>query len=160
MLFVLAFKLGDMALGPMVRPFWVDSHFTPVQIGAIPGTLGVISTIAGALVGGHLTGRWGVFRALWVLGIAQAASNLVYAGAAALPPSTPLMYAASVVESFCGGLGTAPFLALPDEYLRQGPRRDAIRAVERPLRVDPSWLSGARVGLGHGEVSATPPTSP
>jgi MFS transporter, PAT family, beta-lactamase induction signal transducer AmpG len=110
-LFVLTFKLGDMALGPMVRPFWVDRHFTPVQIGAIPGTLGVIATIAGALVGGHLTGRWGAFRALWILGIAQAASNLVYVAAAALPPSTPLMYAASVVESFCGGLGTAPFLA-------------------------------------------------
>jgi PAT family beta-lactamase induction signal transducer AmpG len=110
-LFVLTFKLGDMALGPMVRPFWVDRHFTPVQIGAIPGTLGVIATIAGALAGGHLTGRWGAFRALWILGIAQAASNLVYAAAAALPPSTPLMYAASVVESFCGGLGTAPFLA-------------------------------------------------
>jgi PAT family beta-lactamase induction signal transducer AmpG len=35
----------------------------------------------------------------------------VYAVAAALPPSTPLMYTASIVESFCGGLGTAPFLA-------------------------------------------------
>jgi len=46
-----------------------------------------------------------------VLGILQAASNLVYAAAAALPPSPVLMYAASVVESFCGGLGTAPFLA-------------------------------------------------
>src|SRR6185295_9468538 len=34
MLFVLIFKLGDMALGPMVRPFWVDRHFTPIQIGA------------------------------------------------------------------------------------------------------------------------------
>ena len=110
-LFVLIFKLGDMALGPMVRPFWVDRQFTPLQIGAIPGTLGVVSTIVGALAGGHLTGRWGIFRALWVLGIAQAASNLVYAAAAALPPSVPLMYAASVVESFCGGLGTAPFLA-------------------------------------------------
>ena len=111
MLFVLTFKLGDMALGPMVRPFWVDQHFTPIQIGAVPGTLGVVSTILGALLGGGLTARWGTFRALWVLGIAQAASNLVYAGAAALPPSTPLMYTASVVESFCGGLGTAPFLA-------------------------------------------------
>jgi PAT family beta-lactamase induction signal transducer AmpG len=110
-LFVLTFKLGDMALGPMVRPFWVDRNFTPVQIGAIPGTLGVISTIVGALVGGHLTGRWGIYRALWLLGIGQAASNLTYAAAAALPPSMPLMYAASVVESFCGGLGTAPFLA-------------------------------------------------
>lgn len=109
--FVLTYKLGDMALGPMIRPFWVDRHFTLVQIGAIPGTLGVISTIVGALVGGHLTGRWGIYRALWLLGVAQAASNLMYAAAAALPPSIPLMYAASVVESFCGGLGTAPFLA-------------------------------------------------
>ena len=111
LLFVLIFKLGDMALGPMVRPFWVDRHFTPLQIGAVPGTIGVVSTIAGALLGGKLTKQWGIFRALWVLGIAQAASNLAYAAAAALPPSTTLMYSASVIESFCGGLGTAPFLA-------------------------------------------------
>jgi PAT family beta-lactamase induction signal transducer AmpG len=111
MLFILIFKLGDMALGPMVRPFWVDRHFTPLQIGAVPGTIGVVSTIAGALLGGKLTKSWGLFRALWILGIAQAASNLMYATAAALPPSSLLMYSASVVESFCGGLGTAPFLA-------------------------------------------------
>ncbi len=110
-LFVLTFKLGDMALGPMVRPFWVDRHFTPLQIGAVPGTLGVISTIAGALIGGQCTRRWGIFRALFLLGIAQAVSNLFYTAAAALPPSAVLMYVASTVESFCGGLGTAPFLA-------------------------------------------------
>ena len=111
LLFILSFKLGDMALGPMVRPFWVDRAFTPVQIGAVPGTLGVVATIVGALLGGKLTQRWGLFRALWTLGAVQAASNLVYAAAAALPPSTSLMYSASVVESLCGGLGTAPFLA-------------------------------------------------
>jgi PAT family beta-lactamase induction signal transducer AmpG len=111
MLFVLTFKLGDMALGPMVRPFWVDRHFTPLQIGAVPGTIGVVSTIAGALLGGRLTKSWGLFRALWILGIAQAVSNLGYAAVAALPPSTLLMYSASVLESFCGGLGASPFLA-------------------------------------------------
>jgi len=110
LLFVLTFKLGDMALGPMVRPFWVDRQFTPLQIGAVPGTIGVVSTIAGALLGGRLTKQWGTFRALWVLGIAQAASNLAYAGVAASPPSSLLMYSASIIESFCGGLGTAPFL--------------------------------------------------
>lgn len=109
--FVLLYKLGDMALGPMVRPFWVDRHFSMLQIGAVPGTVGVVTTVLGALLGGSLTKRWGVIRALWLLGIAQAASNLTYALAAASPPSTPLMYTASVVESFCGGLGTAPFLA-------------------------------------------------
>jgi PAT family beta-lactamase induction signal transducer AmpG len=111
MLFVLTYKLGDMALGPMVRPFWVDRQFTPFQIGAVPGTLGVLGTILGALLGGGLTARWGTIRALFVLGILQAGSNLAYAAAAALPPSTLLMYTASIVESFCGGLGTAPFLA-------------------------------------------------
>jgi PAT family beta-lactamase induction signal transducer AmpG len=110
-LFVLLFKLGDMAMGPMVKPFWVDRSFTPVQIGLVPGTLGVASTIAGALLGGALTSRWGIFRALWILGIAQAVSNLFYAAAAWLPPSLMMMYTASVVESFTGGLGTAPFLA-------------------------------------------------
>ena len=109
--FILLYKLGDMALGPMVRPFWVDRHFSMLQIGAVPGTVGVVTTVLGALLGGNLTKRWGVIRALWLLGIAQAASNLTYAMAAAFPPSTPLMYTASVVESFCGGLGTAPFLA-------------------------------------------------
>ena len=109
--FILLYKLGDMALGPMVRPFWVDRQFSMLQIGAVPGTLGVVTTVLGALLGGSLTKRWGVIRALWLLGIAQAASNLTYATAAAFPPSTPLMYTASIVESFCGGLGTAPFLA-------------------------------------------------
>ena len=109
--FILLYKLGDMALGPMVRPFWVDRHFSMLQIGAIPGTVGVVATVLGALLGGNLTKRWGVIRALWLLGIAQAASNLAYAAAAAFPPSTPLMYTASIIESFCGGLGTAPFLA-------------------------------------------------
>ena len=111
LLFVLLFKLGDMALGPMVRPFWVDREFTPLQIGMIPGTVGVVSTIIGALLGGRLTRQWGLFRALWVLGIAQAGSNLFYAMTAMLPRSDLLMYGASIVESFCGGLGTAPFLA-------------------------------------------------
>ena len=111
LLFVLLFKLGDMALGPMVRPFWVDREFTPLQIGIIPGTVGVVSTIIGALLGGRLTKQWGLFRALWVLGVAQAGSNLFYAATAALPRSDLLMYGASIVESFCGGLGTAPFLA-------------------------------------------------
>jgi len=110
-IFILLFKLGDMALGPMIRPFWVDRAFTPLQIGVVPGGLGVVFTITGALLGGGLTRRWGIFHALWILGLAQAGSNLTYATAAALPPSTGLMYTASAVESFCGGLGTAPYLA-------------------------------------------------
>ena len=110
-LFVLTFKLGDLAMLPMIRPFWVDRGFGPDEIGLVVGTLGMVATIVGALLGGALTSRWGTFRALWVLGLVQALSNLGYYTAAAAATSRPLVYSAAVLEQFTGGLGTAAFLA-------------------------------------------------
>lgn len=109
-LFVLTFKLGDLALTPMVKPFWVDSGYTVQQIGWVQTTLGVGASIVGALVGGVATRRLGAFHALWVLGLLQALSNLSYWAAAAAGAPTALMYGAAVVEQFTGGMGTAAFL--------------------------------------------------
>ena len=109
-LFVLTFKLGDLALIPMVKPFWVDSGYSVQQIGWVQTTLGVGASIVGALVGGVAT-RWlGAFHALWVLGLVQALSNLAYWAAAAAGAPTALMYGAAVIEQFTGGMGTAAFL--------------------------------------------------
>ncbi len=110
-LFVLTYKLGDSSMGPMVKPFWVDRGLTVEEIGLISTTLGVGASIAGALAGGVLTTRWGIFRGLWVLGLLQAVSNLGYAGVAYVDLGRPGIYAASMCESFTGGLGTAAFLA-------------------------------------------------
>ena len=81
--------------------------------------LGLGLAILGGLVGGWYTDRAGIFRALWVLGLAQALSNLLYAVVAwSLPESGALafadrafIYTASALESFTGGLGSASFLA-------------------------------------------------
>ncbi len=121
LLFVLLFKLGDMAMGPMVRPFWVDRGLSTSEIGLITGTVGLLAAVAGALVGGAYTSRKGIFRGLWVLGLWQAVSNLGYAAVARFPESGHWgVYGASMVESFCGGLGTASFLA----YLMAVCRKD------------------------------------
>jgi PAT family beta-lactamase induction signal transducer AmpG len=130
--FVLFYKLGDTAMGPMVKPFWLDRGFTVAEVGLVSTSVGVLATIAGALAGGRLTSRWGIFHALWILGLTQALSNLGYAaaawsGAAASPtevsawrdlplvltePGRMAVYGASLLESFTGGLGTAAFLSL------------------------------------------------
>ena len=110
-LFVLTYKLGDSAMGPMVKPFWVDRGLTVEEIGLISTTLGIVMSIVGALMGGGLTSRWGIFRGLWVLGLAQAFSNLGYAAVAAFDLGRPGIYTASLIESFTSGLGTAAFLA-------------------------------------------------
>jgi PAT family beta-lactamase induction signal transducer AmpG len=111
LLFVLTYKLGDAAMAPMVKPFWVDTGMSLVEIGMISTTLGIAATIIGALAGGYLTSRIGIFRGLWMLGLLQAVSNLIYAGVAASDIGRGGIYFASLFESFSGGLGTAAFLA-------------------------------------------------
>jgi PAT family beta-lactamase induction signal transducer AmpG len=110
-LFVLTYKLGDASMGPMVKPFWVDRGLSVAEIGLISTTFGVAASIVGALAGGLLTTRWGIFRALWLLGLLQAFSNLGYAAIAHFGVGRAGIYAASLCESFTGGLGTAAFLA-------------------------------------------------
>lgn len=110
-LFIVLYKLGDVSMGPMVKPFWLDSGLTVDDVALVSTTAGVALTVLGALVGGAFTSRYGIFHGLWVLGLLQAASNLGYAGAAAVGGGRPAIYAASMLESFTGGLGTAPFLA-------------------------------------------------
>ncbi|MFV2072087.1 MAG: MFS transporter [Thermoanaerobaculales bacterium] len=109
--FVLLYKVGDSTLGRMVKPFWVDHGYSLKEIGAISVTLGVVLTILGALAGGWFTNRFGIFRALLWLGIAQLVSNLGYVAVAAIDLPRESIYAASMIESFTQGLGTAAFLS-------------------------------------------------
>ena len=109
--FILLYKLGDSAMGPMIKPFWIDRGLTPAEIGLISTTLGIGASVLGAIIGGALTTRVGIFHALWILGLFQAVSNLGYTAAAAFDVARGYVYAASLVESFTGGLGTAAFLS-------------------------------------------------
>ena len=116
--FVLTYKLGEFAIGPMVKPFWVDygkSIWTQeqlmFQIGLFPTTFGIVLSIAGALAGGAFISRYGIFHGVWFLGLLQAVSNLSYSLVEWLDLGRFGLYGASMFESLSGGLGTAAFLA-------------------------------------------------
>ena len=111
LLFVPLYKLGDSLLGRMVKPFWVDRGYSLTEIGLISVTLGVVLTILGALAGGWFVKRYGIFRGLLWLGIAQALPHFGYAAVAALNLPRESIYAASMLESFAQGLGTSAFLS-------------------------------------------------
>jgi len=116
-LFILLYRVGDFAIGPMIRPFWVDAGFKPNELFLVTTVIGITLSISGALTGGWIVRKIGLFHALWILGIAQAAVNLGYSivaglGLKAVSPERYGFYAASVIESFGMGLGIAAFLAL------------------------------------------------
>lgn len=110
--FVLLYRVGDSAMGPMLKPFWVDRGFSDEEIGAVATSLGVLAMLAGAWLAGSTVTRLGIGRSLWVIGALALASNLGYAAAAALPDSGRAgVYGASLVESFCSGMAGVAFMS-------------------------------------------------
>jgi PAT family beta-lactamase induction signal transducer AmpG len=110
-IFILFFKVGEAMLVAMANPFWIDRGFTPGEIGFVVGTLGTLASIVGAISGGSLTARWGILKALWILGAVQATASLVYTFAA-LPLAPRIsIYFAALLESLAIGLATSAFLS-------------------------------------------------
>jgi len=109
---VFLYRLGELAIVTMIKPYWIDRGYSPGEVGTITTTVGVIISVAGAIAGGAIVARIGVWRALLWLGIAQTMSNLGYAIVATIDAGRWAIYAAAAVENFGFGLGTAAFLSL------------------------------------------------
>lgn len=110
--FILLYRVGDRAMGPMLEPFWVDRGFTNQEIALVSNTLGPVATLIGAVVGAVCVARLGIRRSLWLLGVFAVGSNLAYAGAAALPDANRLaVYGASIIESFTAGMAGVAFMS-------------------------------------------------
>ena len=110
----------------------------------------ILATVSGAVLGGILTTRWGIFRALWVLGVVQALSSLGYAGA----PPRPRRRNRSSWPWRCSrisrpGLGTAAFVAF---LMSVCERRYAATqyAVLSALLALTRSVAGRRPGPGRG----------
>ncbi|MEW5807519.1 MAG: MFS transporter [Acidobacteriota bacterium] len=176
LLFVIIYRLADFTIGPMIKPFWLDRGLSAGEIGAVSISLGVVATIAGALLGGHLTTRWGIFHGLWILGFAPALSNLGYAAIAWIDPPAPdimmtfssfassgfiyalkeparaMIYSASLLESFTAGLGTAVYLSFlmricqKEFAATQYALLSALFALARDLSGAPSGWSAEILG--------------
>jgi MFS transporter, PAT family, beta-lactamase induction signal transducer AmpG len=110
--FVLLFRIGDKAMGPMVAPFWEQRGFSATEYGAFAGLLGSLLFVAGGIAAGAAMARTGMVKALWATGALALLSNLVYAAAAAHPETGKLaVYAAAALESATSGAVGAAFVA-------------------------------------------------
>jgi len=108
---VLLYRLGELAIYAMIKPYWVDRGYSPAEIGTITAVIGVVVSILGAIAGGAIVARIGLYRAMLWLGAAQILSNLGYAIVATTHAGRWAIYAAAIVENIGYGLGTGAFLA-------------------------------------------------
>ncbi|ANN79658.1 muropeptide transporter [Bordetella flabilis] len=117
---IVLYKLGDAFAGALSTTFLLrGGGFTVTEVGTVNKVLGLAATIVGALAGGGMMARLGLYRSLMMFGVLQAVSNLGYWLVAVKPGSLALMASAVGLENLCGGLGTAAFVALVMALCRQ-----------------------------------------
>ncbi len=132
---IVLYKLGDAFAGALMTPFLLKAMaFTSAEVGVVNKVIGLWLTILGALVGGLLMLRMGLWRALMLFGVLQMASNMGFwwlavegkglmpglvipafdAGFVKLAQATPVdggLLMVIAFENLSGGMGTAAFLA-------------------------------------------------
>jgi PAT family beta-lactamase induction signal transducer AmpG len=113
LLLIVLYKLGDAFAGALSTTFLLrGAGFSVSEVGAVNKVFGLAATIVGALAGGSLMARFGLYRSLMMFGLLQAVSNFGYWVLAMTPPHLYSMAFVVAVENLCGGLGTAAFVAL------------------------------------------------
>ncbi len=111
LVFIVLYKFGDALAGVMANAFYVATGFTRVEVAAISKVFGVAATLAGVGAGGLIVARLGHYRALFVCGIFQGVSNLMYVAQALAGHDVVLLTATIGIENFAGGMGSAAFVA-------------------------------------------------
>lgn len=108
--FVVFYKLADAYAGHMLFPFALDIGFDKATYAGISSTAGLAAALAGGFVGGWLVNALGQTRALWIGGIIQTVSNLVFCWLAYMGPDPMALGIAITVENFTGAIGTVVFV--------------------------------------------------
>ena len=111
LLFVVFYKFGDSLAGVMTYPFLDDVGFTKIDIANVAKVFGFAATLAGLALGGALMAGMGLYRSLWICGVLQLASNLMFAVQAAAGADLALLAVTIGLENLAGGMGTAVFVA-------------------------------------------------
>lgn len=113
LLLIVLYKLGDAFAGALSTTFLIRAAgYTATEVGTVNKLLGLAATIIGALAGGALMAKLGLYRSLLLFGLLQAVSNLGFWLISVGPHSVWLMAAGVGFENLCGGMGTAAFVAL------------------------------------------------
>jgi PAT family beta-lactamase induction signal transducer AmpG len=114
-LFILFFKLAESFTSTssgIVMPFLIEGlGFSLEAIGYINKMLGIISIVAGGLLAGILLMRWSLYKALFIFGLVQAFTTLLFVLMAMVGKNLLLFGIAVACDNFATGMGSTALVA-------------------------------------------------
>jgi MFS transporter, PAT family, beta-lactamase induction signal transducer AmpG len=78
LLAIFGYKLGEAMAGVMATPLYVSLGFSLPEMATVQKIVGFFPVVAGVLLGGIVTTRWGIRRSLILCGILQSVGNLFF----------------------------------------------------------------------------------
>jgi len=111
LVFVVLYKLGEAMAGAMANPLYQQLGFSKVEVASIAKLVGFVATLAGVALGGLVVARFGLLRSLFIGGLLQMLSNLMYVAQVLAGHSTTMLAISIFTENFTNGMGSAAFVA-------------------------------------------------
>lgn len=147
LLFAVLYKFGDALAGAMATPFYLQTGFTLIEVAEISKVLGTVATFGGLFIGGWLLAATTMYRTLWICGLLQMLSNLMFAAQAAIGHDLAFLALTIGLENVASGMGTAVFVAYLSSLCNtaytatQYALLTSLMAVARTVLVSPAgWL--------------------
>jgi MFS family permease len=106
------YKFGDSMVASLVGPFLRDFGLSKEAIAIMKGTVGSLTSLGGAALGGWLAFRAGRRVTLLACGVLQSLSLLFYLAAAAGLGGLGLLWAGTVAEHLLGSMATVALFTL------------------------------------------------
>jgi PAT family beta-lactamase induction signal transducer AmpG len=111
LLFVVLYKFCDAFAGALTAAFVIDIGFDKATYAAVVKGVGLAAALIGGFAGGMIARAYPLAASLWIGGIVQMASNLVFSWQALVGVDTLALTVTIIVENFTGAIGTVIFVA-------------------------------------------------
>jgi len=109
--FIFLFKIGEAFVGKMSIIFYKEVGFSKSDIAIYSKGLGWVVTVVFTLIGGWFAVKQGIVKALFLAGVAMAATNLMFSFMAwSSEPSALLFAAAVLIDDVTASIATVIFV--------------------------------------------------
>ncbi len=111
LLFVFLYRMSDAYMGPMANVFYVKMGFSTLEIASISKLFGMAATILGGIVGGIVVNRFGIMKSLWICGVLQGLTTLVFVVQAYAGHNIYVLIGCISLDNISGGMCVSAFVA-------------------------------------------------
>lgn len=103
--FIFFYKFGDAFAAAMNSPFYLEIGFSKIEIGSIVKSFGFAAIIIGAFIGSIMVTNIGIMPALFICGILQMLSNLLFIAQFKLGYNIEFLAVTIAAENLSSGMG-------------------------------------------------------